>query len=536
MSINEEIRKFIDQVESVSGQISEYEISEKIKSYIKEKFEQSPPEILLWEQMAFAFTENYPNDKSGWGIYFGPMFVLPNKEGKMVEYPSIQKVTSDILSYWEKRAKESKHPILKQRYSNLVWDFSEKINGEKPHYSIAQFFVDSVIEIAEKDLYKYDVYVIKKFERALSLALTINDKKRIDRLKNAIVSYEEKIAEDEKPGLWGFSYELLLKNKKVKITQREEQKIIKDLEDRFERLLKGNDHFATKNAAMLLADYYNNKESYKVKNILLKYGNMVQRVAEQASPLVGVTWLQELNCIYLQYGLKEKANKLQIKIRGISKNIPSEMKRLEASVEIPKNEIEKFIDSLIEGDFKTACQKITIYYVPKKDYVTKQLEGLSHKFPIFFLFPHKIIDETGRAIAAVGSLQEDIDGNIVLQISQNMQFESLFLRETINKFIKKFNINDEVIVNYLYESPIFDERRKKFFAMGIEAYLNSQFVVALHILIPQIEALVRNLAEMIGLSVLKSSRSGGFNYRTLDELLRDEHINKVFGEDLSLFF
>lgn len=535
MSINKEIREFLSQLESLSEQISEHEISERIKSFIKEKFEQSPPEILLWEQMAFDFTENYPNDKSGWGTYFGPMFVLPNKEGKMVEYPSIQKVTPEILSYWGKRAKESKHPILRQRYSNLVWDFSEKINRRKPHYSIAKIFVDSIIEIAEKDLYKHDVYVIEKLKRALSLALTINDKERIDRLKNNIISYEEKIAEDDKPGLWGFSYELFLKSKKIQITQEEEQKIIKDLEDRFERLLKGNNHWATKKAAMLLADYYKNKESSKAKNILLEYGDMVQRVAKQASPLAGVTWLKELYHIYLQYGLKGEANKLLIKIRGISKNIPSEMKRLEVSEEIPKNEIEKFINSLIDGDFKTACQRIAIYYVPKKDEVTKQLKDLSQKAPISFLFTRKIIDEEGREIVAVGSLEEDIDGHIGLQISQNMQFGSFFLRETINKFIKKFNINTEDIVNYLYECPIFDERRKKLFEIGIEAYLNSQFEIALHILIPQIEALVRNLAETIGLSVLKSSRSGGFNYRTLDELLRDEYIIKVFGEYLCLY-
>lgn len=536
MSISEEIREFLYQLESVSEQISEHEISEKIKSFMKEKFDQSPPEVLFWEQMAFDFTENYPNDKSGWDTYFGPMFVLFNEEGKMVEYPSLRKVTPETRSYWEKRAKESEHPILKARYSNLVWDFSKRLKRERPDYSIAQIFVDSVIEIAEKDLHKYDVNVIEKLKRALSLALTINDKERIDRLKNAIINYEEKIAEDDKPGLWGFSYELLVKNKKVQTTQEEKQRIIKNLEGRFKRLLKGNNHWATQRAAVLLADYYKKKEDDIAKNIiLLEYGDMVQRVAEQASSLVGVAWLEQLYHIYLQYGLKDEANKLLIKIKEISKNIPSEMKKIETSIEIPRDEIEKFINSLIGGDFKTTIQRIAIYYIPKKEEVTRQLKDLSQKSPISFLFTRKIIDEGGREIAAVGSLEEDIDGHIVSQISQNIRLESIFLRETISKFINKFSINTVDIVNYLYKSPIFDERKKRFFEIGIEAYLNSQFLIALHILIPQIEAVVRKLAETIELSILKPSRSGGFNYRTLDELLRDEYIIKVFGEDLSLY-
>ena len=97
------------------------------------------------------------------------------------------------------------------------------------------------------------------------------------------------------------------------------------------------------------------------------------------------------------------------------------------------------------------------------------------------------------------------------------------------------NLSAKVIIDYLYESPIFDERRKEFFEIGIDAYLNNQFMIFLHILIPQIEAIIRNLVEMIGLPVLKPSRAGGFNYRTLDDLLRDKHITKVFREDLSLY-
>lgn len=211
------------------------------------------------------------------------------------------------------------------------------------------------------------------------------------------------------------------------------------------------------------------------------------------------------------------------------------MKQIEVPIEIQKDEIEKFINDVIDGDIKTVLQKIAIYYLPKKDKIINQLKNLFQIDPISFLFTHKIIDESGREIAAIGSLEEDIDGHIVFQISQNMEFTSFILRESISRFISKYNINSANIIDYLYNSPLFDERRKEFFQTGIDAYLNGQFLIDLHVLIPQIEALIRNLAEMIGLPVLKQSRSGGFNYRTLDELLREENIKQVFGEDMSLF-
>jgi len=514
-----EINKFLKYLESISEAVSEHNISERIRNFTKEKFGQDIPDILIWEQMAFDFIEKYPNEKSGWGTYFGPSFVLPNEEGKMVEYPSIQRITSKIISYWEKRAKESTHPIFKARYSNLVWDFSEKITGKKPHYSNAQLYIDSIIEIAEKDLHKYSLDAIEKLERALSLALSINDKERINRLIEAIISYERKIGEDDKPGLWGFSYEFLIKNKKVPISDDKKRAIIIDLEKRFDRLLKGNNHWAAQRAALLLVDYHSKIR----KKILLRYGKLIQRQAEKASPLVAGAWLEELYHLYLQYGMKDEADKISNKIRESGRKAKDELKEIKIPIKIPKNELEKYINWLTDGDLKTVLQKIAVNYIPKKA-------------PISFLSTHKIMDAEGRPVATVGSQEEDIDGHIVLQISQNMQISSIFLRETLNTLIDKFKLTTEKIIDYLYESPIFDERRKEFLIEGIEAYLKGNYVVSLHILIPQIEAIIRNLSEKVGIPILKPSRTGGFFYRTLDELLREKGIIKVLSEDMCLYF
>jgi len=542
MSVNKEseykeIKEFLNRLESISGQVSELEISEKIKNFAEKRFENNYPNSLLWEKMAFDFVENYPDDKSEWNTYFGSMYVLPNKEGKMLVYPSIRKITPEILSYWEKRAKESKNPVFKQRYSNLVWDFSEKITSRKPNYSIAQIFIDSVIEIAEEDLHKYEVDVIRKLERALSLGLSIKDKKRIDKLIDTIISYERKIAEDDKLGLWGFSYEYLVKNKKVPLTEDKKNNIISDLEKRFARLLDNNNHWAAQEAALLLLDYYSKLGSKeKIKETLIKLGEMIQKQAEKTSPLVASDWLEQLYHLYLQYGIKDEADRISNKIRELGKQTKSEFKKIETSLEIPKNELEEYIKWLTDGDLDSVLKKIAVNYIPRKDEVVEQIRDLSKKAPISFLITRKIFDTDGRLIATVGPLKEDMDGHIVLRISKNMQISSFFLRETLIILIDKFSLTASKIVNYLYKSPIFEEKRRDFLIRGIEAFLDGDFLVSMHILIPQIEAIIRNLAEKIGIPILKPSRSGGFFYRTLDELLREEGIIRVLSEDMCLYF
>lgn len=534
---SENIEKLLADLDTISDKHSEAMLFDKISKFIQAEFEQKPPNILLWEQAAFAFIENYPDDKSGWGTYFGPMYTWTNKEeGEMVKYPNISQITPEIISYWEWRVRESKHPILKARYSDLVWDFSEKIIGRNPHYSFAQICIDSVIEIADKDLHKYETNVIQKLKRALSLALTINDKDRIEKLKDAIINYEKKIAEDDKPGLWGFSYELLVKDKKISLSKTEENEIITTLKQRFENLLKRENIWAAQMATELLVDYYKRKgETEKVKNILLSLGNMIEKKAEQASAHVGIAWLEGLYHLYLQHGLKSEAVKLSVKIIEVVEKGTSELKKIETSIEIPKKELDEFLNKLTEGDIETVLGRIALHYIPRKNDIVKQLKNLSQSAPLSFLFARKIQDHRGRVIASVGPLEEDLDGNIIYQISQNMSFSAFFLRDTIKILINKFSLNTESIVSYLLASPIFEKIRKDFLVKGIKAYLADDFLVALHILIPQIEASIRKLAEKIGAPILKPSRSGGFNYKNLDDLLTDKNIISVLGEDMCLY-
>ena len=484
--------------------------------------------------MAFDFIEDYPEEKSTWGTYYGPIWTN-NKNGIIDEYPSIKDITPEVLSYWQERAKESKHSIFKAKYSDLVWDFSEKIRGEKAHYSIAQIYVDSVIDIVTKDLCEH-IYAIKKLKRALILAIRINDKKRMDKLKRTIIAYENRIAEDEKPGLWGFSYELLVKNKRVKLYDTEEREIIINLEKRYERVLKGKHLPSAGHAVKYLVDYYGrSKEQEKIKNILVKYENMIYKVLGKASPWILISWLEILYHTYRQYGLKKEADRLSTQIRELGKKGLDEFKKIEAKVEISEEELEKFVNQLIEGDMRFALKRIAIYFIPKKDATLKRLKDISETGPLFCLLPKVIIDSTGRIISTIRSADADINGNLISQISQDMSFIAPFLREVIQALINKFNLNTKSIIDYLYESPVFDERKKGFFVKGIDAYLKGDFLVALHILIPQIEALIRNLAEKIGVSILKPSRVGGFNYRLLDDLLRDENICKFLTEDFCLY-
>ncbi len=191
--MQKKIKNFLKSLDQISYKISEEDIYSKIKDFIKEEFEGNPPEELIMEKIAFVFPEDFNYISKGIKYHI-PKDKSFDKELGKIGYPNRDLITSKCINYWKIRAKEAKHPILKAQYSKLVWGYSHTVTGEKPHYSFAWIYIDSVIEITEKDLHRYHIDVINKLGRALSMALRINDKERIQRLKSVILDYEDKIA------------------------------------------------------------------------------------------------------------------------------------------------------------------------------------------------------------------------------------------------------------------------------------------------------------------------------------------------------
>jgi hypothetical protein len=58
-------------------------------------------------------------------------------------------------------------------------------------------------------------------------------------------------------------------------------------------------------------------------------------------------------------------------------------------------------------------------------------------------------------------------------------------------------------------------------------------VAAIHLLVPQVEAALRQLALLIGAPIYAPRRGGGFHVRLLDDLLRDAKLVEVLSEDVT---
>jgi hypothetical protein len=494
--------------------------------------------ILMAESMAFGFHEDYQDENTGWGTYYGPMMVRQDENGQWVEAPSIKRVTPEMLDYWQLRLGEVCNPILQSRYADLVWDFSRVVKGNYPDIHVAHALIDASLAIAEGGHHKYETWAITKLRRGLSVALSIRDEQRIKAVRDAMIAFEDKISQDDKIGLWGFCFDYLLGNRKVPLTEKQSRKIRDDLENRLKRASKSeetelNPH-AAEAAAMRLAHYYRRTDQIEeARRVLRLYGQAVIAASESVAPLVGSAWIQKVYETYYEYGMKEDADVLATRLEEMGRRAGEEMHTISHEFSIPTEELEKYIAAITDGSLAEVLTRIARHYLPDTDEVAQQVRELAKRAPLQALIPRSLQDQDGRTVAQVGSVEDDFDGRVVLQMSQRMQIESVFLREVIERTLSKFAPSVEDLLNYLYLSPAFDPDSREIISVGLETYLRGDYLAAAHVLIPQIEHTLRQLMRLTGGAIYRPARGGGLFLRNLDEILRYEGVVRSLGSNIT---
>ncbi|PKP61922.1 hypothetical protein CVT91_01365 [Candidatus Atribacteria bacterium HGW-Atribacteria-1] len=553
--LNNKIKKYLEKLDrevSIPNIFyAEFKIAEEIKNILrKEDKNYIPSNEDIAEQIAFDFLADYPNNNSSWGTYYGPMFILPNKQGQMMEYPSIQKITEETLNYWQIRAKKSKNPILSSRYADLVIDFSPSILQESADYKLFHLVIDASIIICEK-LLAQPINCKKKAKRALNLSLKISDQQRIQKIGKTIIKLERKITIDSKPGLWGFAFKWLLLDfrNKVVVSPQEKEDLIKVLEKKLERIKK--DPWSAEHAVSLLAEYYANERDesnlMRVLGILEKSFKENERMNSDA--LLKVHAFEQIHEIYQKYRDKDfqeitkATNRISQEIGQLDLDWNKSLKEISVSTKIKNEEIDKFLKAIFgeENEYKleNILSRIVINFLPKQKNIEDQLKEISKNHPLQFLCTTQIISEDGIPIAKLSSLDDDYDNHFQNYATKYLQFNSIFLSLTMDELKKQ--ISKEEIVKYFQESLLFQNENKEYVKYAFNAYRDSKYIVSSHLFIPLIESAVRELVRICGGIILKPNDIGGYDRLSLNILLkRQSDLLKIvfskIGHNIPFYF
>lgn len=548
--VNTDLKKYLEDLDSKVEPFDEIVVAEKIKEILTKEGKTVTNKLDQAEYATFYFWPNDSDNAVEQKKYYFPMMSGTTKDGQTVEFPDSRFIDLEVLEYWTRKANKSKHPLLACRYADLVVDFGQRTNNGKFDYLMSQKVIDMTIRICSQSL-EDGLGCKQKLKRALFLAKLINDSARQSLVQRTIIDTESKFAEDDKPGLWGYGFAWLIldQSQEKLLTDQQKKFLINNLEQRLSRLMSGANpnSWNVEYAVLLLSKHYAQINDVNRLEIVLKHLESAFRKNTYANSdgLLVVNYLERLSEIYrvhTKYPFAQKAiQRIKKEMSNLSKHTKLDLKKISIDLNIKKEEIDAILNSIYgekrEKKFNEVIKHMVITFVPRKDKVEKELKDYSAKYVYLSLGNHSILSDDGFSSAKYGSIQEDFPRHLLNHFSQNLHFQSAFLRLTFNELTKLMKPED--VYKVLSDSPVFRNEDKNYLLKVLDHYWGGDYLSASCLMIPLIEDAVRNIFRLNNLSFIKENDDGGYDVESLNRLLESGVIKQIYGslgEHIEFYF
>jgi hypothetical protein len=151
--------------------------------------------------------------------------------------------------------------------------------------------------------------------------------------------------------------------------------------------------------------------------------------------------------------------------------------------------------------------------------------------PLLSSFPLQRMTELGKSSKLITN-NEDIEKSHVKD-NKNLYinfFESN-LSNTIFNLEKEKKISSDGILIFLKDYGVIDEDNIFLIKKGLDYHFSKEYIASIHILIPQIEVVLRKLLEIKKLNFLKEHKNAIMN-KELGGILKDNEIKDIVGENV----
>ena len=481
---------------------------------------------MQWAAEAFMFGERGQRNKGE--RYFGPLATYTDDS----VFPNWDGMTEDKLDLYEQRANTARNTIVTCRYSDIVWEKRRK-------HEFARRAISNYVEVAR--IYHgrgWGLQMVHALQRATELALQLGDNALIRDCVELLTSYLERLQETT-DYRWGLEIGRQL-------TSVSGTHVPGELLDKAEDFsLAAAQHFSTAGPAFrhLQRDFLE-----LVRKIRAKHGN-AQGAREAALMIAGsleeearqreghsysdasAFWEEALQ-VYRDLGERDKVQELLLKIRDCNLKGQSEFGTISTTVTVPKERVEQLLDYYTSATLEGNLQRLSVGFKPNLSSIRESVSGLEKEAPLLFLIPRRTFSADGRVVGEASGEDDLFRQHVRLGYVVNGKF----IAEVIRKLKAEQGLNAAVLVDHLCSSEVISSDRKNFLERGLERYFAADYASCIHILVPQIEHVLRSVLLRIGLPDTYIDDHGIMRVQPLDRVLRTPAIKDAFGEELSTYF
>lgn len=567
------IAALVSVVETALAPINIYDYCATLDALVPDVDSLSPDERRGYfaEVQVHRFVLTSDADRGPWGIGFGPSGTMRMADGTDHHGPDARGMDREMVDYWADRARDTPHAVLRARYADLSREMSVYLNRERAgerlaaRRDLAQLAATAYLEVVSLELEMGADHAWIHLERAASLAIAINDSALTAAVKAAVFARHnaERAAGD---GPWWAIDNLTARHPKLGLTSAEDRKLVAWLDEVLDACTdSGKPQRFDAHAALCVADAlirrHGAKGREKGQAALRKAGSALEAIAAQADGMLEGAWLQTMSQRYRSAGLDEDADRVDLRIlsrareeqarapaahspsgaEGGTRPDPSVQRRggriaaASDTLESASDTDDAIIAMLTEKSGTDSLARIARHLMAPEGLLRAAQMASAARPCMDEMFPIEKVDGDGFTAATIGPAGQDLPGRMVFFAAFRMMARSPQLDGALQAAVAKWDLDAAAIVDFLCQSPLFLLRRRGFLAAGVEAWFAGDDMKAIHILVPQVEAAVREMLIAAGASPMKrDERDGGFQSLGMGAILVHEALIRSMDPTLRL--
>lgn len=160
------------------------------------------------------------------------------------------------------------------------------------------------------------------------------------------------------------------------------------------------------------------------------------------------------------------------------------------------------------------------------------------------LFPSAILNKYGQIIETLPPL--DIENprknpdlfhkHMVRFVSEQRRLQAVVLRFAYKFLLDAGSLTDTELDFLVCNNPIIPDGREEIIETGLRLGLTGQLYAALHILLPQMEHMIRSLVDICGDTVTFLKDDGKEEYKPLSQLFRSDKLHECYNDNIIFTF
>lgn len=493
----------------------------------------------IWEwALASLRTIHSPEERKRLKGRFGPLATY--EDGGQSPDPAI--FTEGALEYYAKRSQETSNPIHRSRYCDFLWE-------KRRDHNFARGAIDAYLECLPIYLANgwYD-QAADAISRATELALTLHDGERITKVRGRLLRAMDRLsAIGDHPAL-----EYCLDLIDTLLAMKKETTDL-DFQKALDVCRKGGSFCASQNGAFIyhLARDFEERQALlwqrlrneeEMDNARVRVGELYEKEAElrgAGSNMLAAVFFQKAAQHYANIGRGDKVQELKVKVKQRWKAAADggEFKRIETTVKLPAKQIDEYAQGIIRQGINKALLVVSLdlNLVPDIERCRKVATEQKQEFPLLGLIPRSTL--RGARQVASASTQEEIDEtNALAQYSVDLGLSQIYLGKVFEMMRQDGGFTMDSLVSYMSSSPFFDGDKLEVIRVGIERYFAADYVSAVHILVPQLEDVLRRIIGKLGVSTTSLAPNGLTREKLLNEVLNTPELKALLGGRVWFYF